>query len=1194
MPASILRRLSGLFGSSQKRRRVRTQRPIEIRYAETLEDRRMLSATELVADINQQDAIGVYFREGVEFRGYVYYSGAPHSSMNTGSPLGTELWRYDPNANDGAGASELVADISSIGSSSPRHLTVVDGKLFFLAHDSDDGARIWVHDPDANNGQGTTKPISEVISASYFDLVRLGDHLYFTSFKGDGIDLWKLPISASGPSNQVQRVEIPSSLGISDYPDLEVINDKLYFQARPEADEGYALFELDPGANDGLGELKFLHANTKARFQDSPLTVFKGKLYFQATDGTYGNELWEFDPALGSTEQSTRIVGDVSSGSSSSSINHMLVADELLYFSLRSSTQESGLWKYDPNTNEMTNVVSQGFASGFTAAANGKVYFVENSNQVWEYDPEKAEGENLTQIATVTDPEHSAYTQRLFSFFDEIYIPVSPFGLLWRFNSQGEGGPVAAEDYNASSTPYSFISLDGMLYFRADDGIHGQQIWRHNPSAELGSSAVERISLFDPSSTIKQLYRVDDSLYFRMVVSDGDVPVSQIWEFNPSGNNGSGNNGSGNNGSGEFKKKWETQFSIYQMYLMDGDFYLNVVVDTYVHEIWRFDPSADDGQVRVEKITDSSTGFELSYPYRFSPLGQRLLFHAESRNVSRDLWQFDPAGNNGQGTLSLADDVLGTPASAISIINGKYYFLIDGYGYQSGFDLVEVTLATEDEPASRRTIISSVVGYEKNIYFRQIAADGKLFFVREEDATGFELWMYDPLASLGQGQAIRLTDFSNGPASSFPYEFKYWEGMLYFNAFEDHLGNQLWQLNTLLAGQPGSLRRLTSLETSQSRYNSSFGQLEVLDNHLYFASLVDKIGSELFKVPIPNGSTFVDLYLSDNASGALGIVEPIAGGVTLSEWSTPVAQLWVTIGADVSEVPFDLNVTIDLQSTWLRDPSVMSSLGTDVVEIVDDTDGQRTYALTINDIDLSSYEVGDRVLVANIEFPLDPENTTGVPMDGEGSYPAPTTEHGVTLVSAVNASTSEPFDVLPDVSGQFMPMVYDTNDDGKVGLADFAEFISNYGKVADSNSPQAYRLDFNQDGKVGIADFALFISNYGKRKFPPEAQIAQAWSVESEPASRFRATTSSDHLEGESDMSIYWVTTDKLPRASMVDDSFQNEEQDFVESKARQLTCVDTSWDARVIDAAIHEEEFFMTSPKESERDLDESFSAGF
>lgn len=1186
MSASILRHMSGLLGKSERKRTRRKPRPVEGHYAETLEDRRMLSATELVADINQQDGLGVYFLEGVEFRGYVYYSGAPHSSTIVGyshsSPLGTELWRYDPNANGGAGTSELVADINPNGSSSPHHLTVVDGRLFFLAHDAQGDARIWVHDPDANNGQGTTRPISESISATYFDLARLGDYLYFTSFTGDGIGLWKLPISASGASNEVQHVDIPSSLRFSDYPDLEVIDDKLYFQASPAAGEGHALFELDPGANDGLGELKYLHANTKARFLDSPLTVFNGKLYFQATDGTYGNELWEFDPALGSTEQSTRIVGDISSGSNNSSINHILVADELLYFSLNSSTQESGLWKFDPNTNQITNVVSQGFASGFTAAANGKVYFVEDRNQVWEYDPEKAEGENLTQIATVTDPEHNANTQRLFSFFDEIYVPVSPSKLLWRFNSQGEGGPVPAEDYNASSTPYSFVALDGMLYFLADDGIHGQQIWRHNPNAEQGISTVERISSFDEFSAVQQLYRVDDSLYFHMVVSDGEMDVFQIWEFNPSGNNG----------NGEFKQEWETQFSIYQMYLLDGEFYLNVVVDTYVHEIWRFNPSADDGQDRVEKITDSSTGFELSYPYRFTIIDQRLNFTADSRYASRDLWQFDPSGDNGQGSLTLVDDVFGAPVSTISALNGKYYFLVDGFGYQSGYDLVEVTPATEDETARRRTIISSVVGYENNIYFRQIAADGKLFFVREEEATGFELWMYDPLADAGQGQAIRLTDFSNGPSSSFPRVFKYLEGMLYFNAFEDRLGNQLWQLNTLLAGQPGSLRRLTSLETSQRKYNSSFGELAVLDNHLYFASRVDKIGSELFKFPIPHVSTFVDLHLSDDASGTLGLVQPIAGGVTFSEWDTPVGQLWVTIGEDTSEVPFDLTVSIDLQPTWFGDPSVISYLGTEKAESIDQADGVRTYTLTISEIDLSSFELGDRVLVANVDFPLDPNNTTGVPMDGEGSYPAPTSEHGVTLVSAVNASTADPFDVLPQVSGQFLPMVYDANDDGKVGLSDFAAFIKNYGKLADANYPQAYRFDFNQDGRVGIADFALFISHYGDRKFPSAAQASQTLVMESEPIARSSSLNSSFQLEGEADPSIYWAATAQLPDAFVVDDfDLTGEEQPYgIEPVIMPFEVSDPSWDARIVDAAIHADELFQVAPDETELELGERF----
>jgi hypothetical protein len=39
----------------------------------------------------------------------------------------------------------LVQDINPSGSSTPTHLTVADGKLYFSADDGSNGAELWVY-----------------------------------------------------------------------------------------------------------------------------------------------------------------------------------------------------------------------------------------------------------------------------------------------------------------------------------------------------------------------------------------------------------------------------------------------------------------------------------------------------------------------------------------------------------------------------------------------------------------------------------------------------------------------------------------------------------------------------------------------------------------------------------------------------------------------------------------------------------------------------------------------------------------------------------------------------------------------------------------------------------------------------------------------------------------------------------------
>ncbi len=66
-------------------------------------------------------------------------------------------------------------------------------------------------------------------------------------------------------------------------------------------------------------------------------------------------------------------------------------------------------------------------------------------------------------------------------------------------------------------------------------------------------------------------------------------------------------------------------------------------------------------------------------------------------------------------------------------------------------------------------------------------------------------------------------------------------------------------------------------------------------------------------------------------------------------------------------------------------------------------------------------------------------------------------------------------------SFEVWPVIYDVGatEDRKVGISDFAAFISDYGKFV-NDDPQLRKIDFNNNGKVDLADFSLFIRNYGQ------------------------------------------------------------------------------------------------------------------
>jgi ELWxxDGT repeat protein len=68
--------------------------------------------------------------------------------------------------------------------------------------------------------------------------------------------------------------------------------------------------------------------------------------------------------------------------------------------------------------------------------------------------------------------------------------------------------------------------------------------------------------------------------------------------------------------------------------------------------------------------------------------------------------------------------------------------------------------------------------------------DGKLYFRAEDDMTGKELWVYDPVSD----QTSLVVDINaNGNGSSTPNDLLAWNGKLYFEADEPVLGSELYQ-----------------------------------------------------------------------------------------------------------------------------------------------------------------------------------------------------------------------------------------------------------------------------------------------------------------------------------------------------------------------------------------------------------------
>ncbi|MEW4564647.1 VCBS domain-containing protein [Bremerella sp. JC770] len=195
------------------------------------------------------------------------------------------------------------------------------------------------------------------------------------------------------------------------------------------------------------------------------------------------------------------------------------------------------------------------------------------------------------------------------------------------------------------------------------------------------------------------------------------------------------------------------------------------------------------------------------------------------------------------------------------------------------------------------------------------------------------------------------------------------------------------------------------------------------------------------------------------------------------EWEEVVGHLWFTIEDGLPNHPFDIQFEITSSEAWLGMPEVIDYWGSDLQWTVQGN----TVTGALTGVDLTEYQIGDRVLLATLQLPKDLENEAGLSMADEGQYPQAVTHSGISLTDA-RADSWHRFAIHTATNAEFVPVIYDANDDGKIGVTDFAQFISNYGKTPDENTPDAYRFDYDGDGRVGVRDFSLFIRHYAARK----------------------------------------------------------------------------------------------------------------
>jgi ELWxxDGT repeat protein len=391
---------------------------------------------------------------------------------------GRELWKSDGTA---AGTT-LVADINpGANASNPSNLTAVGNTLFFSADDGSHGTELWKSDGTAAGTQlvADIDPGSDTAGTPFSsfasNLTAVGGTLFFSADDGvHGRELWKSDGTAAG--TQLVADIFPEALDIapnSSFPSsLTPVGDTLFFSA-DDGTTGTELWKTD-GTTAGTQKVKDIFPGTDSFGTPNSsfpfdLTDVNGALFFSANDGADGVELWKSDGTPGGTV----LVADINPGPSSSAPFLLTASGGELFFGATDANNDTELWKSD------------GTAAGTVE--------VKNINQT---------GSSLTSGSDTLFASEMAAMQ-----VPGRFSPAGPLPRDLVFLNPDDGthgsepwvsdgtdaGTLLLRDINpgaAPSAPHNLTPVAGTLFFAANDGTNGIQLWdvRNDPLVTSVSS----------------------------------------------------------------------------------------------------------------------------------------------------------------------------------------------------------------------------------------------------------------------------------------------------------------------------------------------------------------------------------------------------------------------------------------------------------------------------------------------------------------------------------------------------------------------------------------------------------------------------------------------------------------------------------------------------------------------------------
>ncbi len=421
---------------------------------------------------------------------------------------------------------------------------------------------------------------------------------------------------------------------------------------------------------------------------------------------------------------------------------------------------------------------------------------------------------------------------------------------LWKSDGT-TSGTVLVKDINSgsnSSYPSQFIEMNGYLYFNADDGSTGNELWRTDGTVG-GTTLVKDIRSGSGSSSPTAFAVMNNVLYFS---ADNGSVGAELWKSDGT-----------SDGTQIVKDIAISGGSTPQsLTVINSTLFFSAFFGGQGRELWKSDGTGVGTSV-VKDIRSGSLGSE---PSSFKKVGSTLFFQADNGSVGAELWISD--GSSG-GTTLVKDIYSGSSSGSPSAINGIVIGSTLYFGVSDGVSSNSYVLWKSDGTSDGTTLV-------KNVYFGNAILVGSTIYFSGDDGTyGQELWKSDGTTS----GTVLVKDILSGSSSSSPEQFVLTGSTLYFRAYTDDQGYELWKSD----GTASSTSLVKDINPDSNDGNPS--DFTVLTDYIIFEAEEDTYGEELWVLDFSD-SEAPSLNVSDLSTNPTTDTTPTFTGSTTDSIST--------------------------------------------------------------------------------------------------------------------------------------------------------------------------------------------------------------------------------------------------------------------------------------------------------------------